>query len=284
MLRRLTRALICAALCLPLPASAEVVGVTRLTFSAPPNLGGLSGLELSADGLEAHMLSDRGFLFRAAITRDETGRVTEIDVSETQRLRHEGEHNHPDSEGLALGANGQIYVSSEDPTRLLLYRWGNKDPQYAPDLPTTRPLDDNSGLEALALTPDGAVLTLFETSDDGVFQTYLFDKGAWRTGPALPASDGFAAVGADFDARGRLYLLERTFSLLGFRTRIRRFSWPDVAQGGEVIWTTRLGLYDNLEGIAVTETPQGMTRISLVSDDNYFSILRQEWVELLLDE
>lgn len=281
--RRPARALSIAAACL-LSTLSHAEPQARLTARLAPDVlhpvGGLSGIELSEDGTEAMLLSDRGWLFRAEIARDAAGHATALTITETYRLRHDGETRHPDSEGLALRANGDILISTENPTRLLIYRWGMRAPIYTPDVPTRRPLDDNRGLEALALAPDGAAVALFETPDGAGFALHRFKDGAWSVGPSsLPATPGFRVVGADFDDAGRLYVLERAFSLLGFRTRVRRADPRTNPMQVETLLETRLGAFDNLEGIAWSRAPGGASRITLISDDNFQSILRTELVE-----
>lgn len=287
MLERLKRALsvaACIGAFVASSAEAEMTLTAELTLPLPSTIGGLSGLELDSMGRGAMLLSDRGTLYTATITRNAQGTATGVSITGTQRLRHRGEHKHPDSEGLALLPDGQIAVTAEDPTRLLLYRWGNKDPAYTPDLPTARALDDNRGLEALARAPDGTLYTMFETPDGASYPTYLFANGAWKPGPPLSAYPDFSIVGADFDADGRLYVLERAFSALGFRTQIRRVRFTADGVQEEVLLRTALGRFDNLEGIAVSATPSGDTRISLVSDDNFLSILRMSLVEFTITE
>lgn len=284
MQHRLTRALICVVCLSATPLWADMELLSTLPLDLPANVGGLSGLEVSEDGQEALLLSDRGWLFRGRIERDATGVATDLQITGTQRLRHDGEHNHPDSEGLAVTRDGRIFVTAEDPTRLLEYQWGNKDPQYFPTVPTERALDDNRGLEALAQAPDGSLLALFETPSAGIFPTYRFANRTWSDGPQIAATPGFSIVGADFDADGRLIVLERAFSALGFRTRLRRITLTDSAAQDTLLLQTDLGVFDNLEGIAVSQTPNGETRISLISDDNYLRILRMTLVEYVLQE
>ena len=110
------------------------------------------------------------------------------------------------------------------------------------DLPT------NGGLEALAGDAGGALYALPETASDGAFQLLQLAGGSWRTVGAVPSSGGFVPVGADFDAGGALYVLERKFSFFMFQSRVRRLT---LGAGGilslETIWQSELGEYDNLE-------------------------------------
>lgn len=260
-------------------AGPEATLIGRLTLALPQEVGGLSGIELDAQGSEAFLLSDRGWLFKADIARDADARPMGVTIRDTLRLRHTGETRHPDSEGVAGLADGTFLISTENPTRLLMYRWGHRDPDYAPEIPTQRDLEDNRGLEALALEPGGAAVALFETPDGAGYPVYRFENGAWSRGPSVPATVDFSVVGADFDSAGRLYILERAFSLLGFRTQVRRVDLRTDPVGTEMVLQTRLGEFDNLEGIAVSRTPEGETRITLISDDNFLHILRTELVE-----
>jgi hypothetical protein len=254
------------------------------TLTLPREPGGLSAIDVLEGGAFAYILSDRGFLYRAAIIRDTAGRAVALHMRNTQRLRHDGETRHPDSEGLAISADGAFFVSTEDPTRVLVYRWGNKDPDYLPDLPTTRALDDNRGFEALAIAPDGALHTLFEMPERGEHTIYRFHNGQWSEVAQVPAVPGFAMVGADFDDTGRLYLLERAFSPLGFRTRLRRLTFgPDGVQS-EILLETEIGRFDNLEGVSVWRDDAGMRHISMISDNNFLSILDSALVEMPLPD
>jgi hypothetical protein len=287
MLRRFARAISVAACLIGLPALAgpQARLDARVTLDLPAHVGGLSGLEVNADGSRAVLLSDRGWLFHVDILRDADGRATGMKRKGDQRLRHDGEHRHPDSEGLAQASENEFFVSTEGPTRVLQYRWGKKFPDYLPDIPTARDLDTNRGLEALAIRAGGALFTLFETPDgpDG-YTLFRFADGAWSEAGSLPEAGTFSVVGADFDDIGRLYILERAFSPLGFRTRIRRADLDVIPIAPETLFQSSLGTFDNLEGIAVSRTATGATRITLISDDNFTHILRAELVELLLEE
>ena len=91
-------------------------------------------------------------------------------------------------------------------------------------------------------------------------------------------------VGADFDDKGQLYLLERAVSPLGFRSRIRRFDLNAPALGETQLMTSSPGRFDNLEALSVWRDPEGNTRLTLISDDNFLPIQRTQIVEYLLTE
>ena len=81
---------------------------------------------------------------------------------------------------------------------------------------------------------------------------------------------------------GRLYLLERDFAGIGFRSRVRRFA-PD-GTGEEVLLETGIGVHDNLEGISVWRDDLSRIRLTMVSDDNFRFFQRTEFVEYALGE
>ena len=80
-------------------------------------------------------------------------------------------------------------------------------------------------------------------------------------GQARSASrrDGdFLVVDADFGPDGKLYVLERDFGWLGFRTRVRRFALGPDGLGDEVtLLETPFGELDNMEGISVWRDAAG---------------------------
>lgn len=248
-----------------------------------PLFGGLSGLELSADGLSLTALSDRGAIVRASVTRDVEGRITAVHANPATLLTLPPgtvpEDFRFDTEGLAIAPDGTLYVSSEFVTRVIRYDPADKTPQVLP-IPrefTAMPL--NGGPEALAIDADGTLYTMPEETDraDGAYPVYRFRNGAWDQPYLIPGDRSFLPVGADFGPDGRLYLLERQFrGLGGFATRVRRI---EPGKTDELLVQTPPGTFSNLEGIAVWTAPDGGLRMTLVSDDNFLSLLGTELVE-----
>ena len=78
-------------------------------------------------------------------------------------------------------------------------------------------MDKNRALEALAVAPDGTVVTVPEHSanDSTPFPVYQFDGHSWTKGPFLPRDGDFLPTGADFGPDGLFYLLERRLSFRG---------------------------------------------------------------------
>jgi hypothetical protein len=275
-----------AILCgLPAFAGATLIGSYRWVLD-DPRFGGLSGITLSDDGARFVAIGDRAIFVTGDIIRDGDV-VTAINADPiipmagpTGRALLRAES---DSEGLAIARDGAIYVSFE---------WMHGLRRFAgPDQPAseliTSPLFDtlqtNAGLEALAIDTDGALYALPERSGaaDLPFAVYRWQNGVWDQPFAIARRGAFLIAGADIGPDGRLYVLERDFVGIGFRSRVRRF---DLTGGQEVtIFETGIGTHDNLEGISVWRDAQGL-RLTLISDDNFNFFQQTTLVEYRLTD
>ncbi|MEO9515199.1 MAG: esterase-like activity of phytase family protein [Paracoccaceae bacterium] len=255
--------------------AAELMLLSRMNLhAADPKFGGLSAIEISSDGAEAFLVSDRGALFRADISR-QSGKLTNISVERLpQSLRGF------DSEGLAIDADGQWFVSLEGRSQVRAL-----PKRRLPRHPDFRQFPGNGGLEALAIDRDGALWTLPETSalQRHPIPIYRFADRRWTIPRTLPRDGLFLPVGADFGPDGKLYILERHLNVLGFRTRVRRIT-PGQTTPPETLLKTAALTHGNLEGIAVWQDTQGRVRVTMVSDNNFKPYLRSEMVEYVLQE
>ena len=244
--------------------------------------GGFSAIEMTDDGAGFVAISDRGAMLTATVER--TGdTINGISAGPVHRLRDmDGQPlsgKETDSEGLAIGPDGRLYVSFEgefdgvrifDPTGTALSGRITDDRFLA--------LQANSSLEALARGPDGALYAIPERSGraDAPFPVYRWRDGVWDQPFTVPRRGAFLMSGADIGPDGRLYLLERDFVGIGFRSRVRRF---DLDGGNEtLLLQTAIGTHDNLEGISVWADARGL-RMTLISDDNFRRFQRTEIVE-----
>ncbi|MFV0299754.1 MAG: esterase-like activity of phytase family protein, partial [Paracoccus sp. (in: a-proteobacteria)] len=136
--------------------------------------------------------------------------------------------------------------------------------------------------EALAIAPDGTLLTLPERSGKLTrpFPVWRWRDGTWDQPFSVPRNGDWLAVGADIGPDGRFYLLERDFKgLLGFRSRVRRFDLSETELTNERTLLESFPLqYDNLEGISVWDDGSEI-RMTLISDDNCGFLQRTELVE-----
>lgn len=248
--------------------------LTYLRSMPLTGLGGVSAIELEARGNRALVLSDRGTAHRFDIMRTGQGgaisNVTSIALPFPDR----------DTEGLAITGD-DILISYEGPGEV-----GMIDGTMLPSPREFSALPQNGALEALAAAPDGTIYTIPENPKDrgGPIPIYRHRDSTWTIAGLLPRPDGFRPTGADIGPDGLLYILERAFSPLGFRTRIRRVD-PDASDMvATTLLTTRLGRHDNLEGLSVWVSSSGATCLTMVSDDNFLSVQRSELVEYALTQ
>ena len=256
-------------------ASASLADPLTFLRSMPlEGLGGVSAIEVEPGGSPAFVLSDRGTGHRFAINRaGDTGHISGVaGVKLPFGTR--------DTEGLATSNSG-TFISYEDPGNV-----STASGTMLPSHPDFADLPENGSLEALAAAPDGTLYTLAENPDtgDAPFAIYRYRDGAWDIAAYLQRTGPFQPTGADIGPDGMLYILERAFSVLGFRTRIRRVNIQIDAPVAETLLTTLLGRHDNLEGLSVWRSDSGATCLTMVSDDNFLRVQRSELVEYALTE
>lgn len=270
-----------------MPAWAEPVFLhSHVWTDADPNHGGFSGIEVSHDGLSFVVISDRGYITEGRFVR-EGGRITGIEAAPLRRLGN-GEggplaRNRSDAEGLAVAPDGERFLSFEGVARLRTETGPDGRPDLLPRHPDFEAMQSNSALEALAIGPDSALYAIPERSGqvDRPFPVYRLRGGVWDIPFSLPRIGPYLVAGADVGPDGMLYVLERDFTGIGFRSRVRRFGLD--GSGGDVVLETGTAVHDNLEGIAVWEDAGGL-RLTMISDDNFRWFQRTEVVEYRLTD
>lgn len=294
MRRRSLLALIAALAALNIPHGsaqmlqrAEYLG--SFTWSAAGlAFGGFSGLELDADGTGFTAITDRGSVYTGRLERTAGGAVSGVTalVGPVALRDMEGRplrSRDSDAEGLAIGADGALYVSFENNHRVARYARPGAPSELLPRPEAFSGFQMNSGLEPLAIDAQGTIYTLPERSGatDRAFPVFRFRGGLWDQPFAVPRDGDWLPVGADFGPDGMLYLLERDFAgIFGFLSRVRRFPVAGDALGeGEVLFATGAGRHDNLEGLAVWRDGAGAIRLTLISDDNFRAFQRTEIVD-----
>ena len=240
--------------------------------------GGLSGLVMSDDGNSFTAIGDRGIFVTGEIVRNENGFIEYItDITILPLMSPHGS-NSPDSEGIAISADGNIYVSVESTHNIFTFARIDEPPSALPQHPDFAELQLNSSLEALAIDADGILYTVPERSGRTTwpFPVYRFSDGAWDIAFHIPRRGNFLVTGADIGPDGHFYLLERRFTGLGFQSRVRRFNMSGKSE--TTLLETSNGTHDNLEGISVWTSPNGL-RMTLISDDNFRFFQQTELVE-----
>lgn len=273
------------ALAAPAASPRKVQFVGSYTWpSSAHNLGGFSGLELSDNGRDFTVISDRAGLFTGSFKRNGL-RITGVSTGGPIRLRDPKGRAlkgwRADSEGLAIGPDGRVFVSFEGDHRVWSYT-NHKRAARVPSHKAFEAFQGNSGLEALAINAKGQLFAIPERSGKLTrpFPVWRYSGKRWTTPFSLRRDGGFLPVGADFGPDGKLYLLEREFTGFGFRSRVRRFSLSNTqVKFEETLLETNVWRHDNLEGLSVWRDASGHIRLTMVSDDNFRKLQRTEFVE-----
>jgi hypothetical protein len=269
------------------PVAAEMTHLGSYVLAQDdPRFGGFSGIEVSGNGNAFVAITDRGFIINGQFSRSaDTIEQMILGALRPLRLPDGGDVTAflGDSEGLAMGPNGNRVISYEGWTRVRAETPDGTPLPRLPDHPDFAGMQGNGSLEALAIDAGGTLFAIPERSGRALrpFPVYRLTPGAaqWQVAFHIPRIGQMVPVGADIGPDGMLYLLERDFNGLAFSSRIRRIALDGT--GGEVLLQTHPGAHDNLEGIAVWADDTGL-RLTLISDDNFRWFQRTEIVEYRL--
>jgi hypothetical protein len=272
-----------------------------LQLSSPhPDFGGLSSLAF-LDATRFVMVTDEGRFVSGALTLAD-GAPTALTDVEIDVLRNSSGAPLPrkfaqDSEAVDIvfrdGQPAVARVGFEHLTRIADFdiadgRPGGPAREVAiPDWLTA--LRINESIESVCVAPPaspvaGSTLIITEAHSRlaGTWAATLLgnrDRGDLH----LVQGRGVNPTDCAFLPNGDLLVLERGFAFLTFTAQIRRIPADQVRPGatmdGEVIFHASGGEIDNFEALGVRRLPDGQTRITMVSDDNFNSFQRT----LLLD-
>jgi hypothetical protein len=252
--------------------------------------GGFSALWISQDGSEFIAVSDQGRIGEGRLKRD-NGKITEVTNVQFDWLRDPRgqpvEDFLVDAEGIAVDADGNFYVSFEAQHRIWKYSGLGSNANAIRSPRDFASLQNNSGLEGLAIDDQRRLYTLPERSGrmDRPFPVYRYTRGSWDIPFRLPRRGEFLPVSLDFGPDGKLYLLERDFSTMFFSSRIRRFTIDgDALVEEEELLSTLPGRHQNLEGLSVWRDEDGNLRLTMISDDGFKSFWSTRFVEYRLIE
>ncbi|OED46841.1 hypothetical protein AB838_18335 [Rhodobacteraceae bacterium (ex Bugula neritina AB1)] len=273
----------------PQPAQDKAQYLGSYTWTVKqPWFGGFSALKITDGGRAMVVLSDRATLVTTSIQRNQ-GRISGVTAHTAHGLRASTGKTLTgfagDSEGLAIAPDGSRYISFEGSARVARYHRPDGRAKVLPRPKAFRKLPRNKSLETLAIDARSRLYTLPERAydKDGQIPVWRWNGRRWSRPFSLPPRGGFLPVDADFGPSGRFYLLERDLTLLGFRTRLRRWDiTPDGPANETILLQTGPGTHDNLEGLSVWTDDSGGLRATMVSDDNFLSLQRTELVEYAL--
>ena len=258
-----------------------------IAISSPDTqrLHGLSDLKFGPDGAIVSV-TDEGDLFEARLKLDETGRLVGLTDGKLQALK--GLDGQPlqgkeqgDAEGLAILANGDRLVSFERNHRIWLYpRQG--DGSYGPPRAVNKPattFPDNEGMEALTAYPVAGPDAYLVGGEEG--EVWLCKVSAPCVGltPQSPPDFTWGLTSfAAFEGQAVAALYRAFDPIRGWRGQVRFIVDPRAPAAKQALAATMTldGAYtrDNFEGIALSRSPSGATRIYILSDDNDTSFER----------
>ncbi|WP_164660642.1 esterase-like activity of phytase family protein [Tropicibacter sp. Alg240-R139] len=258
--------------------------------NSAPWFGGFSALEISADGRNITVLNDRGVILTARVSRTETN-IDDIEITSSARvlsstgktLRGLG----ADSEGLAIAEDGTVFISFEGIHRIAHYNRSDSTTSVLLHPDAFKKMAINGSFEALAIDNQNRLYTMPESglTAERRIPVYRWNGRRWSQPFTLPKSGEFLPVGADIGPDGRLYLLERSAGILGFRTQLRRWDMlGGQPSNGKVLIKTHSSTHDNLEGLSIWRDADEKLRATMVSDDNFLFIQRTELVEYALPD
>lgn len=265
-------------------------GTLELTSPAP-NFGGYSGIEVSGDGTRLVAVSDAGSWLTAHILYQD-GRPAGLDDARIGPLVGKNgepvEDRNADSESLAFAeagaVNGKAYVSFERNHRVIAYKvekgvFGAAERSIKLP-PRSKEVSSNGGIEAITVLragPGRGALLAF--TEDHLDQAG--NHVGWLIGGSAPGAltvksiGGFAITDTTSLPGGDIVILERRFRLMeGVKMRLRRIRAANIRPGalleGDVLLETdNLREIDNMEGLAAHRDSNGVTVLTVISDDNF---------------
>ncbi|HEY0316477.1 MAG TPA: esterase-like activity of phytase family protein [Sphingomonas sp.] len=247
--------------------------------------GGVSSMTI--EGGDFVMLSDGGVVTRLHFAG--TGPVGDYAMTELPDGPGDGSKKvDRDSESSTYDpASGHVWAGFETRNQIWRYTRGfaAADGHAAPRLMADWP--DNLGAEAMVRLADGRFIVFAETRTckDGSHYALLFPGDPVEHPDAAPfcykgPAGGFAPTDAAQLPDGRVIVLHRRFGVpAGFAAALTVIDPRAIAPGGPPVEGKLLATLappltvDNMEALAIRQTPQGLV-LWIASDDNYFFLER----------
>jgi hypothetical protein len=253
---------------------------------------------MDANGRSLLAISDVGVWMSADVTYDgdrpakfERARIGPLRGPRGRVLRYKREQ---DAEALTLVegtiGRGIVLIGFERVHRIGRFEVRDREIQAQAgtwNLPTDAlRLQSNQGIEALAVLQagpfKGSAVAFAErfTRGSGYHTGWIWVKGEPQRFQ-LKDIDGFNITDAAGLPDGSLLVLERYFRwTTGVKMRIRHLAAAEIIPGARLTGRVLLEAdssceIDNMEGMAVHRGPKGETVVSLISDDNFNSLLQR---------
>ncbi len=271
-------------------------------YATERHFGALSGLHLSDDQSGFIGVADTGFWITGRLARDAQGRpagleqvvMADITGQDGQALAGKVE---ADAESIAVTGD-TIMVGFEQRHRITRYHWdAASTPVWRASAPPPVPLFElrrNRGFEGLAFAPEtsalaGALVGISEKSLDPAGNIMAFVRSADATFEfSVQRRDEFDVTDIAFLPDGDLIVLERRFNVQdGIGMRLRRVDTDTISEratvDGEVLIDADMRhQIDNMEALDISVDPDGVPRLTILSDDNHSLLQRNLWIEFRL--
>jgi hypothetical protein len=271
-----------------------------LVLTSPSeHFGGWSGLVMDADGKQMLSVSDVGSWMTAEVQHDETGSPTALAGARIGPLLALGgrplrDKREQDAEAVALldGSleHGTLLIGFERVHRIGRFPVRNGEVQapsgYIERPAEARRMPPNQGFEAVTVLQAGplrgSIVAIAEryTGGSGYHTGWIWTGGQPQRFQ-LQDVDGFNITDAVGLPDGGMLVLERYFSwMAGVHMRIRRLQAAEIRPGARLTGHTVVQAdsgyeIDNMEGLAVHRGARGETVVSLISDNNFRTILQR---------
>ena len=277
-----------------------------LVLDGGADFGGVSGIGF-LDAERVVMVSDEGWFISGRLRLDADGRPQSLDGVTIDPIRNSRGALIPrkfarDAEALAVvvreGRPVAVRVGFEGVARVADFDLADGRPGGAArEVPIPRWLGElrtNEAIESVCVAPPASpvagstvVITEGETTDDGAHAGWMI--GRRDTGPiSYRAGDVSVPTDCAFLPDGDLLVLERGVVFPSFVMRLVRVPAAEVRPGAELVGAVLLeargGDIDNMEGLAVSQGPDGAARITIVSDNNYNSWQRNLLLQFSLPQ
>ena len=255
--------------------------------STDASFGGLSGLEVLDDN-RFIAESDDGHWFEGRLVLSSESALTGVAEMRTALMRDERgapfeSKQSADSEDLTQLPDGRFAVSFEQTQTIRIYDLNRDGPFGAalagPPLAGVDRLPRNAGLEAMTALADGTLVVGAEGGDEPTTPIWLAPLNAHEPAPIaahFPLSGGYSLTSLDRMPNGDLVALERFYApVIGARARIVRIPASEAHASEAPMHVEQLAQLgpphpvDNFEGVSAVRMPNGVTRLYIVSDNNF---------------